>query len=85
MFESFAVRVMGACWGDCCVGFFHLFLGNSYLTPAFVAGLFGARCSGGGLFISFARGNAPAILGSPALLLCLASDVVSLVSPVPSL
>ena len=50
------------------VSFILFFLGNSYLTPAFVAGLFGARCSGGGLFISFARGNALAILGSPALL-----------------
>ena len=31
------------------VSFILLFLGNSYLTPAFVAGLFGARCSRGGL------------------------------------
>ena len=27
------------------VSFILLFLGNSYLTPAFVAGLFGARCT----------------------------------------
>lgn len=67
------------------VSFILLFLGNSYLTPAFVAGLFGARCSRGGL-LALPRETPLAILGSPlCFCVCLASDVVSLVSFVTSL
>ena len=60
------------------VSFILLFLGNSYLTPAFVAGLFGARCSRGGL-LALPRETPLAILGSPlCFCVCMMYDIFNM-------